>query len=666
MPQQQNSRVSKNPATLAPGTMKSQHRDEASEGNEVLRQGRPSRKAKTALLENPTWGKKKRTSSTSGKHARSASENDERPTKKTTVQRDKRDCDPKTPGRTQVPSSNRGLFEARHSASKADYRSTQRARRILSRNDDDSDSDHNAGHPGTGGDSDSMGMAAVITHRSIDNHEEEEETDELEEEPEENGYGREYDDEADALGDMEESEDENLISHNRQRAKEAVCWGEDSEHRSSSPLPEFISVTPSGSRSHPVATHVSTATNPSSRATPSRVTSNAKARNNNAIAAKLFNENRNVTRVTKKISARDRKRQDETPQFDESCDENDGVERRNGVTISNDNDGDISGDDSGIVNSVALIDRNTKSTTYRHPSHTEPYVVDGRLNMGEQTEEIQASLTRAVEHLVYTLTYVSPLPESQAATKKQALAAIIVRVTDDQAIVERIEMDRRFCNLMVAVLSSRVSLFRKSIKDITVGCIAVGYGLVGRHGKKLPTHQVQAIVQSLLGYESRYRRFTFDLEDSEGSLPKAIRSRPYRHHLFAEILAKAYFATGTSIGNQYPQELKSSWDAKPYEDEIPIPMLGMVAASLHAILMCWNSGRYIATNFSADFIAGLYTEHVSALELLKKKAGDAKFHKLRSGILKTIREDRPGVMVTATNEGQGADNDDDIYAVMSE
>ncbi|KAI0749089.1 hypothetical protein C8Q74DRAFT_1212228, partial [Fomes fomentarius] len=63
------------------------------------------------------------------------------------------------------------------------------------------------------------------------------------------------------------------------------------------------------------------------------------------------------------------------------------------------------------------------------------------------------------------------------------------------------------------------------------------------------------------------------------------------------------------------------------EKEIPVPMLALVGAAVHASLTEWKSGTHKPSPFSADSYLDAYNEHILLLNGIKQ-ANLRAFHKM--------------------------------------
>ncbi|KAI0717684.1 hypothetical protein C8T65DRAFT_571521 [Cerioporus squamosus] len=78
----------------------------------------------------------------------------------------------------------------------------------------------------------------------------------------------------------------------------------------------------------------------------------------------------------------------------------------------------------------------------------------------------------------------------------------------------------------------------------------------------------------------------------------------------------------------------------PNEKEIPMPMLALVGAALHASLTEWSTGVHKPASFSADSYLDAYNEHIILLEGIKNASAGG-YHKMMHRLYKLASRRTP-------------------------
>ncbi|THH21246.1 hypothetical protein EUX98_g8420 [Antrodiella citrinella] len=134
---------------------------------------------------------------------------------------------------------------------------------------------------------------------------------------------------------------------------------------------------------------------------------------------------------------------------------------------------------------------------------------------------------------------------------------------------------------------------------------------------------------------------------SEFSGPVVSAAIPYNRpalflmSLILEVLRLAYFRDPASVGNFYVKDMKSSLPDKPFEMEIPRPMLLMAIAAVHAVMNWWTTGRPIPVPFHVNTGVANYLAAELFLDDVLQRAGPLRGHRLLVTILNLVRSASP-------------------------
>ncbi|KAI0822392.1 hypothetical protein BC628DRAFT_1364537 [Trametes gibbosa] len=147
----------------------------------------------------------------------------------------------------------------------------------------------------------------------------------------------------------------------------------------------------------------------------------------------------------------------------------------------------------------------------------------------------------------------------------------------------RMVTDGPFTRVIASIPNQRISTFRGRVKEKSDIAVAHSYGLVP--GK---------------AQEQGCKRYIAE-------------AKPYQHPIVASIL------------RENVDIFASSLPPRP-EKEIPMVMLALVGAAIHASLMDWSSGHFVsASSFSADRYYDAYNEHLTFLKGIKHNSA-SKYH----------------------------------------
>ncbi|TEB31127.1 hypothetical protein FA13DRAFT_1774501 [Coprinellus micaceus] len=130
--------------------------------------------------------------------------------------------------------------------------------------------------------------------------------------------------------------------------------------------------------------------------------------------------------------------------------------------------------------------------------------------------------------------------------------------------------------------------------------------------------------------------FIYNVDESG----RALATEPYRHPAIVAVL-QSFFRDSKCIGQIFSTSFTSSIqeddDVRSWEPEIPIPMLALSVAMLHAEISLWKYGRREMVKFDADSHFTAYDHHVKFLENLRNKYLP-KYHRLMAYLYTQARD----------------------------
>ncbi|THH26640.1 hypothetical protein EUX98_g7554 [Antrodiella citrinella] len=203
----------------------------------------------------------------------------------------------------------------------------------------------------------------------------------------------------------------------------------------------------------------------------------------------------------------------------------------------------------------------------------------GVANLVPQHKFVRRAINRGITLAEHDFAFVTAYPEIHGK-----VPAILVK---------RFEEDEDYRHAVVIHVSNRLSHARKDIKDLVASQIVPQLKL-SPYGTLLPAADIQKIIQDL--FVNRAYLYP-PISDTN---PRPAMSRPFQSSLILEVLRLAYFRDPASVGNFYVKDMKSSLPDKPFEMEIPRPMLLMAIAAVHAVMNWWTTGRPIPVPFHVD------------------------------------------------------------------
>ncbi|KAI0821652.1 hypothetical protein BC628DRAFT_1394069 [Trametes gibbosa] len=174
----------------------------------------------------------------------------------------------------------------------------------------------------------------------------------------------------------------------------------------------------------------------------------------------------------------------------------------------------------------------------------------------------------------------------------------------------RMVTDGPFTRVIASIPNQRISTFRGRVKEKSDIAVAHSYGLVpGKAQEQVAWLLPELIYIYPTDYEKRY----------------IAEAKPYQHPIVASILREVFFKGPTSFACKNVDIFASSLPPRP-EKEIPMVMLALVGAAIHASLMDWSSGHFVsASSFSADRYYDAYNEHLTFLKGIKHNSA-SKYH----------------------------------------
>ncbi|KAI8971259.1 hypothetical protein BD414DRAFT_426509, partial [Trametes punicea] len=89
---------------------------------------------------------------------------------------------------------------------------------------------------------------------------------------------------------------------------------------------------------------------------------------------------------------------------------------------------------------------------------------------------------------------------------------------------------------------------------------------------------------------------------------------------------------------------------RPKEKEVPMAMLALVGAALHASLSEWSTGTHKKNTFSADAFLDAYSKHITLLTGIKQKNVNG-YHTMMHRLYNAASGQQPVISLVTANAG---------------
>ncbi|KAI8994098.1 hypothetical protein BD414DRAFT_411913 [Trametes punicea] len=225
-----------------------------------------------------------------------------------------------------------------------------------------------------------------------------------------------------------------------------------------------------------------------------------------------------------------------------------------------------------------------------------PTRAGGNILLLPQHRHIRETIQAAIVRLENSLILDNAFPD--AAARQQL---VIKAMLDSSAhlgfggLRTRLSADASFRRSLTSLPNQRISTFRSQVKKVTDAHCPPHYGL-------------QA------GSEDTLEKVEYQFSDLRYIYPS-----PYSNAIIQHTLRAAFWNVPSAVGYRIEDFFPSARRDRPDEKEIPMAMLALVGAVLHASLSEWSTGIHKKNTFSADAFLDAYNEHVTLLTGIKQK-----------------------------------------------
>ncbi|KAJ3557076.1 hypothetical protein NM688_g1668 [Phlebia brevispora] len=195
-------------------------------------------------------------------------------------------------------------------------------------------------------------------------------------------------------------------------------------------------------------------------------------------------------------------------------------------------------------------------------------------------------------------------------------------------IAAHLEEDQRFRVQMNAVAESHLGSIRGNLKKTANRFVQSEYNLVARKAG-LRVASLLTLCQWIYPSDA-------------GKIPDF--KKPFKHDIFAQLLAAYFFNGSDSISSSVAMKFKSSLRDKPDELEIPEAMLGLVCATVALSISDWASGAYLGLQEYDTTLAEEFYSDVMVEFNVMKESSMAKYHRVMHGVYKRVCDLHRGKM----------------------
>ncbi|TBU41222.1 hypothetical protein BD309DRAFT_868740 [Dichomitus squalens] len=207
---------------------------------------------------------------------------------------------------------------------------------------------------------------------------------------------------------------------------------------------------------------------------------------------------------------------------------------------------------------------------------------------------------------------------------------------------ERLQNDPEFTHTLSALPRQRISSFRGQMKKCAETHIVPQFGLV--------QGECEAKVEFLFDHMAYVYPCVYDAKKQSVTW-----AQPYGGPIVAALARHIAWTGPSAIAVRNPLQFTSSIHDSPQvnEKEIPMPMLALIGAAIHAALTEWKTGIHKPSSFSADAYADAYNEHLTLLRGIKEKNLHG-YHRMTHRIFLAASGTAPAIPAAPTNAAADA------------
>ncbi|PIL31106.1 hypothetical protein GSI_05802 [Ganoderma sinense ZZ0214-1] len=290
------------------------------------------------------------------------------------------------------------------------------------------------------------------------------------------------------------------------------------------------------------------------------------------------------------------------------------------------------------------VDEGTGPVQARAYDIKPPATPGGVLSLKEQDAHIQDMIRHTFLRVESNLVFDNGFPDAvgrarfvyeamQESAKELAYGALDRLLGTDQS----------FARTLASLPNQRISTFRSNIKKNADSTVGAFYGVQQAPGQAGET-------ADKVEWTFDHLKYIYPLVLEPADKRSAAWAKPYQNPAVASMLRSCFFTGATAVGNRDAARFVSSRLDREDELEIPMPMLALVGAAIHASLSEWRTGIHKKGTFSADSFLDAYTEHVTLLTGIKAQNPRA-YHTM----MHRLYCEASGVLAPAANVASASD-----------
>ncbi|KAI9451374.1 hypothetical protein BJY52DRAFT_1191052 [Lactarius psammicola] len=240
-----------------------------------------------------------------------------------------------------------------------------------------------------------------------------------------------------------------------------------------------------------------------------------------------------------------------------------------------------------------------------------------KLMLTNQRPIIRAVIQDAIENLRASILFTNAFPD---ATIAFALSSDALKVAAESHKPD----DGEYLAKLVPLPRARICLFRGEVKD---RCNAVSVAALFAIGS---APEIARLVTRQLSHYT----YTFPGAPGDMGVTGLVRrSQPYRNPRIIAVIRDLYFTGGSNSFASRFNHLFPTYQGNDgmVHQEVPIPMVSLVATALYATLYEWRTGEQQALEFSANAYMDVYHGHVNTFKHILENRERA-FHTMMSDI----------------------------------
>ncbi|EJF60826.1 hypothetical protein DICSQDRAFT_170686 [Dichomitus squalens LYAD-421 SS1] len=265
------------------------------------------------------------------------------------------------------------------------------------------------------------------------------------------------------------------------------------------------------------------------------------------------------------------------------------------------------------------------------------------LALQRQHDDIRETIRHSRGEIEAFIVFIHAFPDTMGRTRFVSDALInSAGELGFPGLRQRLQKDQEFTHALSAIPRQRISTFRGQMKKCAETHVVPQFGLV--------QGECEAKVEFLFDHMAYVYPCIYDTKKQSVTWVQ-----PYGGSIVTALARHIAWTGPSAIAIRNPLQFTSSIHESPQvnEKEIPMPMLALIGAAIHAALTEWKSGTHKPSSFSADAYADAYNEHLTLLRGIKDKNLRG-YHKMTHRIFLAASGTAPAIPAAPTNAATDA------------